>query len=57
MFENLTKRLNSVFDKLKGKGALSENDINESFVEIRKALLEADVALPVVESFLKNTKG
>ena len=55
LFENLTKRLSSVFDKLRGKGALSEIDINESFVEIRKALLEADVALPVVEIFLKNT--
>ena len=56
MFENLTKRLTDVFDKLKGKGSLSEKDISESFVEIRKALLDADVALPVVDVFLKNTK-
>ena len=56
MFENLTKKFTNVFDKLKGKGALSEKDINESFVEIRKALLDADVALPVVDVFLKNTK-
>ena len=51
LLENLTKKLSSVFDKLKGKGALSEKDINDSFLEIRRALIEADVALSVVDVF------
>ncbi len=52
MFENLTSRLGAVFDRLKGKGVLSEQDVGEALREIRVALLEADVALPVVKDFV-----
>jgi signal recognition particle subunit SRP54 len=56
MFENLSNRLGGVFDKLKGKGALKEGDVDEAMREIRVALLEADVALPVVKQFVENVK-
>ncbi|MBX7531363.1 signal recognition particle protein [Qipengyuania sp. 1XM1-15A] len=52
MFDNLSDRLGNVFDKLKGRGALSENDVREAMREVRIALLEADVALPVVRRFI-----
>ena len=52
MFDNLSDRLGNVFDRLKGRGALSENDVREAMREIRIALLEADVALPVVRRFI-----
>lgn len=52
MFESLSERLGSVFDKLTGRGALSEADVREAMREVRVALLEADVALPVVKEFV-----
>lgn len=52
MFESLTGRLGDVFDRLKKRGALSESDVKAAMREIRIALLEADVALPVVKSFI-----
>ena len=52
MFDNLSDRLGTVFDKLKGRGSLSENDVREAMREVRIALLEADVALPVVRRFI-----
>jgi len=56
MFEGLSDRLNGVFDRLRGRGALSEADVNEAMREVRIALLEADVALPVVKDFIARTK-
>ncbi|MCB2053651.1 MAG: signal recognition particle protein [Geminicoccaceae bacterium] len=56
MFEGLTTRLGGVFDRLKKRGALSESDVAEAMREIRVALLEADVALPVVKSFVERVK-
>lgn len=52
MFENLTGRLGSIIDKLKGRGALTEADVKAALREVRIALLEADVALPVVKDFI-----
>ncbi|MBX7540448.1 signal recognition particle protein [Qipengyuania sphaerica] len=52
MFDNLSDRLGNVFDKLKGRGSLSEGDVREAMREVRIALLEADVALPVVRRFI-----
>lgn len=56
MFESLSQRLSSVFDKLTGRGALSEADVTEALREVRVALLEADVALPVVKDFVARVK-
>ena len=56
MFETLSDRLTSVFSSLRGKGRLSEEDINATSREIRLALLEADVALPVVREFIARIK-
>lgn len=56
MFETLSNRLESVFTGLRGKGRLSEADIDATAREIRVALLEADVALPVVRSFITAVK-
>ncbi len=52
MFESLSERLGGVFDRLRGRGALNEADVREAMREVRIALLEADVALPVVRSFI-----
>ena len=52
MFDTLSDRLGTVFDRLKGRGALSEADVREAMREVRIALLEADVALPVVRRFV-----
>lgn len=52
MFETLTGRLGSIIDKLKGRGALTEADVKAALREVRVALLEADVALPVVKDFI-----
>jgi signal recognition particle subunit SRP54 len=52
MFDGLTNRLGAVFDRLKRRGALSEADVGEALREVRVALLEADVALPVVKDFI-----
>ena len=52
MFDNLSDRLGGVFDRLRGRGALGEADVREAMREVRIALLEADVALPVVRRFI-----
>jgi signal recognition particle subunit SRP54 len=52
MFESLSDRLGGVFDKLRGRGALTELDVRAAMREVRIALLEADVALPVVKTFI-----
>ena len=52
MFESLSDRLGGVFDRLRGRGALSESDVREAMREVRVALLEADVALPVAREFV-----
>lgn len=56
MFESLSDKLGGVFDKLRGKASLSENDVMAVSREIRVALLEADVALPVVKDFIGAIK-
>ncbi len=53
MFENLSERLGGVFDRLTKQGALSEDDIKTALREVRVALLEADVSLPVARDFIK----
>ena len=56
MFETLSERLGDVFGKLRRRGALSENDVVAALREVRVALLEADVALPVVKSFIDQVR-
>ena len=56
MFDGLTERLSDVFERLGGRGVLSEKDIDEALREVRVALLEADVALPVVKDFISKAK-
>jgi len=56
MFDGLTERLSTVFDRLSGRGVLSEKDVDEALREVRVALLEADVALPVVRDFIAKAK-
>ncbi len=55
-FESLSEKLNGIFKKLRGKGVLSEADINEAMKEIRFALLEADVNYKVVKDFVAQVK-
>jgi signal recognition particle subunit SRP54 len=56
VFDTLSDRLNGIFTKLRGKGRLSDADIDATAREIRLALLEADVALPVVKAFIGRVK-
>ena len=56
MFDSLTERLGSVFDRLSGRGVLGEKDIDEALREVRVALIEADVALPVVKDFISKAR-
>ena len=56
MFDSLTSRLGGVFDKLRGRGALSEADVDAALGEVRNALIEADVALPVVTDFIAKVR-
>jgi len=56
MFENLQERLGKVFEGLTRRGALSEKDVDEALREVRVALLEADVALPVVKQFVNDVR-
>ena len=56
MFDNLQERLGEVFDRLKRRGALSESDVTAALREVRVALLEADVALPVVKDFVEAVR-
>ncbi|KAB6716927.1 MULTISPECIES: signal recognition particle protein [Roseobacteraceae] len=57
MFENLSERLSGVFDKLTKQGALSEDDVKTALREVRVALLEADVSLPVARDFVKAVEA
>lgn len=54
MFESLSDRLGGVFDRLRGRGALTEADVRAAMREVRIALLEADVALPVARDFVEK---
>ncbi len=56
MFDSLTTKLNAAFERLTRRGALSEADVTEGLREVRVALLEADVALPVVKDFVAQVK-
>jgi signal recognition particle subunit SRP54 len=56
MFDSLQERLSGVFDKLTRRGALSEADVSAALREVRVALLEADVALPVVKDFVEGVR-
>ncbi|MBN8194790.1 signal recognition particle receptor subunit alpha, partial [Bacillus sp. NTK074B] len=57
MFENLSERLGGVFDRLTKAGALSAEDVTAALREVRVALLEADVSLPVARDFVKRVQG
>jgi signal recognition particle subunit SRP54 len=57
LFESLSERLGGILDRLTKRGALSENDVNEAMREVRKALIEADVALDVVRSFTDKVRN
>ncbi len=57
MFDNLSDRLGKIFDRLNKRGALTESDVNEALREVRVALLEADVALPVVKDFVAAVRA
>jgi len=56
MFDSLSSRLGGVFDKLRSKGRLNEDDVNAAMREVRIALLEADVSLSVVKTFIARVK-
>ncbi len=57
MFDNLTDRLSQTFRSITGKARLSEDNIKDALRDVRKALLEADVALPVVKSFIDTVRS
>ncbi|MFT3688025.1 signal recognition particle protein [Paenirhodobacter sp.] len=57
MFENLSERLGGVFERLTKQGALSADDVRTALREVRTALLEADVSLPVVRDFVKKVEA
>ncbi|MGN6516410.1 MAG: signal recognition particle protein [Rhizomicrobium sp.] len=56
MFDGLQQRLGATFDKLRGRGALTESDVDAGLADIRTALIEADVALPVVKDFIDKVR-
>jgi len=56
MFDSLSNKLGDVFDRLRRRGSLSEADVTEALREIRLALLDADVALPVVKDFINDIR-
>ena len=56
MFQNLSTKLTGILDKLRGRGFLNEDDVVAALREVRIALLEADVALPVVKQFIEEVK-
>ena len=56
MFDNLSQRFQDTLNRLRGQGRLSEEDINEALRDVRMALLEADVALPVVKTFIDQVR-
>src|SRR5262249_54267881 len=57
MFDTLTQRLSRTIDNLRGRGRITEENVSEALREARIALLEADVALPVVKSFIEAVKA
>ena len=57
MFENLTARLSKTLSQLRGRGRLTESNVNDALREVRMALLEADVALPVVRAFVERVRA
>ena len=56
MFENLTERLSATLRNISGRGRLTDDNIKDTLREVRMALLEADVALPVVKDFVNRVK-
>ena len=56
MFKNLSERLNGTIQRLRGQGRLTEDNIKDTLREVRRALLEADVALPVVKAFIEQIR-
>ena len=56
MFDNLSEKLSGILDRLTGRGSLSEADVDAAMREVRRALLEADVALDVVRSFTERVR-
>ncbi|MCV6637093.1 signal recognition particle protein [Candidatus Albibeggiatoa sp. nov. NOAA] len=56
MFDNLTERLSTTFKNLRGQGRLTEKNIKDALREVRMALLEADVALPVAKAFIEKVR-
>jgi signal recognition particle subunit SRP54 len=56
VFENLSKRLSEAIESLRGRGRLTEDNIGDALRQVRSALLEADVALPVVQSFIDRVR-
>src|ERR1700749_421791 len=57
MFDNLTARLTRTIENLRGRGRITEDNIGEAMREVRVALLEADVALPVIKTFIDSVKA
>src|SRR3984885_13569642 len=57
MFDNLTARLSRTIENLRGRGRITEDNIGEAMREVRVALLEADVALPVIKTFIESVKA
>jgi signal recognition particle subunit SRP54 len=57
MFQNLSERLRGVLDQVRGRGRLTDDNIAEAVRDVRRALLEADVALPVVRDFVERVRG
>jgi signal recognition particle subunit SRP54 len=57
MFDKLTERLQGVIESLRGRGRLTEENIGDTLRQVRMALLEADVALPVVKTFIESVRG
>src|SRR5271165_146521 len=56
MFDTLSGKFSDIFDRLRRRGSLSETDVAEALREIRLALLDADVALPVVKDFIASVR-
>lgn len=56
MFESLSDRIGGIINKLRGRGKLTEADVKEALREVRRALLEADVSLPVVKAFVQKVQ-
>ena len=57
MFDNLTARLSRTVDNLRGRGRITDDNVAETLREVRMALLEADVALPVVKQFIEKVRA